>query len=500
MGHRGKTEDLMAADKKLALVVRVSDVKGRDKKENGDRFISPELQMATATGYAAGKGYAVKRFNDLNVPHTTPLDRRPGMGEALKLIEAGKLAGLVVSSQDRLGPLDITKELKRRLVAADAVLLCPDNPGIENIAARGYASLPGEQMALMHEKSREEIGLRWAKAKHSAFERNVYAGAAPAGFAKVDGALVSDGNGKRAAITAAFECRADGGSWGAVAKVLTDAAVETSHKIKGTDHKRTSWTPTAARAVVGNDIYVGNVTCTCGCGESKEVEDWKMIDRALFLRAHRKQQTKRKGSRGDGEGQMLNGLLKCATCGYGMSCDTSKHGGKVYRYWRCKANPECSAKCVISADKIEPWIVTQVLEHVGTVHGEDAGMDEARVSELRAVIAKAEADIAGLGAMLASDEIDAMTYATANAAAVRTRDALTVELSEIEIDAVATKWYVPGPGDRDYIEGGEHTTAAVFAKMPTSVKRQALSSVVSRALVAPGKGEVWDRVAVEWAA
>jgi Recombinase zinc beta ribbon domain/Recombinase len=341
----------------------------------------------------------------------------------------------------------------------------------------------------------------WKNAKHAAFLRGCYAGAAPAGYLKdANGGLVPDGNGKAVAIREAFECRADGGSWGAVAKVLTDAAVETSHKIKGTDRKRVSWSPMGARSVVGNDIYVGNVTCTCGCGEMKEIKEWRTVDRALFLRAQRKQETKRKGAKGDGEGQMLNGLLKCATCGYGMSCDTSKHGGKVYRYWRCKANPECTAKCVISADKIEPWIVTQVLEHVGTVHGEDGGVDEARVTELRAGIKKAETDIAGLDAMLDADEVDAVTYAKANAAAIRTRDALTVELSEMEINSVATRWYVPGPGDGDYIEGGEHTTAAVFGKMPTSVKRRALSSVVSRALVAPGKGEAWDRVAVEWAA
>jgi DNA invertase Pin-like site-specific DNA recombinase len=486
----------MAADKKLALVVRVSDVKGRDKK--GDRFISPELQIATATGYAAGRGYAVKKFEDLNVSHTTPLDTRPGMGEALRLIESGKLAGLIVSSQDRLGPLDITRELKTRLVAADAILLVPDNPGIENIAARGYAKLPGENMALMHEAQREEIGLRWAKAKHSAFERGVYAGAAPAGYSKVDGKLVPDGNGKAAAIREAFETRADGGSYGAMAKVLTDASVETCHKVKGTDKKRTTWAPMGARSILQNDVYLGVFTCTCGCGQTKEDTKLALIDRALWLRANRKGETKRKGSKGDGEGQMLNGLLKCATCGYGMSADTSKHGGKVYRYWRCKSNPECSAKAIISADKVEPWIVTQVLEHVGTVHGEDGGTDEARVAELRAGLAKAEADITGLGAMVDSGEVDAMTFARANAAAVKTRDTLAVELSEIEIETVATKWYVPGPGDRDYIEGGEHTTAAVFARMPVSVQRQALGTVISRAVVAPGKGEAYERIEVEW--
>jgi DNA invertase Pin-like site-specific DNA recombinase len=425
------------------------------------------------------------------------------LGCVVKACEDGEASGIIVAFQDRISREQglAQAELWDALQRCDARLVCAS----EGTDYRPSDDDDGELLFTVKGAIARQQWKRhrtnWKNAKHAAFLRDCYAGAAPAGYSKdANGGLVPDDNGKAAAIREAFECRADGGSWGAVAKVLTDAEVETSHKIKGTDRKRVSWSPMGARSVVGNDIYVGNVTCTCGCGETKEIKEWRTIDRALFLRAQRKQETKRKGAKGDGEGQMLNGLLKCATCGYGMSCDTSKHGGKVYRYWRCKANPECTAKCVISADKIEPWIVTQVLEHVGTVHSEDGGVDEARVTELRAGIKKAETDIAGLDAMLDADEVDAVTYAKANAAAIRTRDALTVELSEMEINSVATKWYVPGPGDRDYIEGGEHTTAAVFGKMPTSVKRQALSSVVSRALVAPGKGEAWDRVAVEWAA
>ena len=493
MDRRGSTEDRMSkAINKLALVVRVSDVKGRDKK--GDRFISPELQVATATGYASGRGYAVKQFEDLNVSHTTPLDKRPGMGEALRLIESGKLAGLVVSSQDRLGPLEITRELKQRLVAAGAVLLMPDNPGIENIAARGYAKLPGENMALMHEAQREEIGLRWAGAKHAAWERGVHCAASPAGYSKDEnGKLVKDGNVHGKAVIEAFECYADGGSYGAAAKVLTDAGVPTAHG-------RTAWAPMSARAVIQNDVYVGVYRCTCGCGQTKENPDNALIDRALWLRANRpNKQTRRKGSKGDGEGQMLNGLLKCASCGYGLSFDRSTHNGKTYRYYRCKASPACVAKAVINADKVEPYVVGAVLERVGTVHGED-GPDEARIAELRKGLAKAGTDITGLDSMLAADEIDAVTFAKASAAAVKTRDALAVELADIEQDAVATKWYVPGPGDRDYVEGGEHTTAAVFARMPTSIKRQALGTVIARATVAPGKGDAYERIEIEWAA
>jgi len=60
--------------KKVGLVVRVSDVKGRDKA--ADKFVSPELQIAGAAGYAAGRGFEVAVIEpyDLNVSHPTPLD------------------------------------------------------------------------------------------------------------------------------------------------------------------------------------------------------------------------------------------------------------------------------------------------------------------------------------------------------------------------------------------------------------------------------------------
>src|SRR4051812_5631663 len=102
----------------IGIVVRVSDVKGRDKQ--GDRFISPSEQEATTAAYCrtAGWDVVVMEPKDLNVSHTTALDERPAMGQALRLVEAGELDGIGVASQDRIGPLLITRELKKRLLDA----------------------------------------------------------------------------------------------------------------------------------------------------------------------------------------------------------------------------------------------------------------------------------------------------------------------------------------------------------------------------------------------
>ena len=71
----------------IGIVVRVSDVRGRDKK--GDRFISPDEQIRRRATYCQSAGYDVRVIEptDLNVSHTTPLDERPALGEALRLVE-----------------------------------------------------------------------------------------------------------------------------------------------------------------------------------------------------------------------------------------------------------------------------------------------------------------------------------------------------------------------------------------------------------------------------
>jgi DNA invertase Pin-like site-specific DNA recombinase len=420
------------------------------------------------------------------------------LGRVVKACEDGEASGIIVAFQDRISREQglAQAELWDALQRCDARLVC----AAEGTDYRPSDDDDGELLFTVKGAIARQQWKRhrtnWKNAKHAAWERGVYAGAAPAGYSRDnDGRLVPDGNGKATALRAAFECRADGGSYGAVAKVLTDAGVQTSHG-------RSIWSRTAAFSVLQNETYQGVHKCSCGCGQTKDGP--ALIERALFLRANARKETKRKGSKGDGEGQMLNGLLKCATCGYGMSMDSSL-GGK-YRYWRCKSNPACTATAKISAAEVEPWIVAQVLEHVGTIQGEDAGADEAQIAELRAGIAKAEADVKGLDAMLDSGEIDAVTFAKASAAAVKTRDALVVELSEIEIDSAATKWYLPGPGDPDFVDLGSEwygeppsTTQAVFERMPVSLKRKALGAVIAHAVVAPGKADACERVEVEWA-
>ena len=315
----------MTAEKKrtLALVVRVSDVKGRDR--DGDRFISPDQQVRDASAYARAAEFAVRVIEpkDLNVSHTTPLDDRPAMGAALRLVETGELGGIVVSSQDRLGTLELTRELKRRLLEAGAVLKVADNPGAEVLDAKGYLKIPSDLMSLVHEAQREEMGLRWDKAKRRAvLERGIhFSSTVPAGYDRPQ--LVEDGkpvysasgrpvrgrlvpNEHAAAVRRAFALRAAGGSWRQVCDLLAAAGVPNK---AGEPY----WTRSAAWKLVQNRVYLGEARY--GPYVNPEAHP-AIVEGATFRRV---QELRGRPVARTSQAALLGGLVVCAGCGRKLS-------------------------------------------------------------------------------------------------------------------------------------------------------------------------------------
>jgi len=366
--------------KKVGLVVRVSDVKGRDKA--GDKFVSPELQIAGAAGYAAGRGFEVAVIEpyDLNVSHTTPLDERPAMSRALMLVESGKLAGIVVSSQDRLGPLDITRELKERLLAAKAVLLVPDNPAIEVLAAKGYAKLPGEQMALMHEAQREEIGIRWHKARQLVVEYGIHPSAfVPVGYRRNEKQPNVSGRTERAKLTAEerwadpvkrqlvpnehaatirslFRLRAAGGSWLECCKLLDAAGVPNA--------KGGVWLHSSVQAIIRNPAYKGWAFLRSRGRQGEDIVNPEahepIVDGLLWKAAQPKKGKPQRSS----DRTLLSSVLRCASCGRKLSPTASRS----HRYYRCRPRmvhgPVCTAPASVNATEIEALVTRDFLSAV----------------------------------------------------------------------------------------------------------------------------------------
>ncbi len=298
--------------------------------------------------------------------------REREIGRAIGMCEEGRAGGIIVAWQDRLSREQglATAEVWDALGNAEARLVVTEE-GLDTETG-DHEMLFTIKGAIAREGWKRHRS-NWRKAKHNAWERGIYAAAAPAGFTKpvtgtdkkngrpVYGTLEADAR-YASAVTEAFVQRARGDSYAVIAKALTAAAVPTAHKVKGTDEARTVWNVPAVRSLLGSRTYLGEHACSCGCGEVRKDAHPALVDEVTYLRATHRKGTVRK-AREDRHVPLLSGVLKCGTCGYGMSLDGTTKGrdGKVYRYYRCKANAACPQRVTCAADAVEQHLIAEAL-------------------------------------------------------------------------------------------------------------------------------------------
>jgi DNA invertase Pin-like site-specific DNA recombinase len=349
--------------KKLGLVVRVSQVGGR----NGERFQSPGDQIAAGTARAEHAGYGVEVFDAdaRSISGATPYDERPGMSAALRAIEEGRLAGIVVSALDRLVREDpekgvTLKAIQRRIREARGVLLIADNAAAEILdpdddELEGNEEWGVEAQNVANKLYRRETRKRWRKAKHNAWTRGVYVSSAPAGYVRdEDGRLQV--NGSADAIRGAFAIRAKGGTFPAVARLLTDQKVP--------NRSGKAWLVASARKIISNPVYKGVVACPCGCGEKSRDSALALVGPTVWGKAQAGKGVRR--GRGPGTGSSpLSGLLRCAGCGSLLQANSSTAGGKKYAFYRCQnTTGRCPAKALVSARIAEEYLILCALERL----------------------------------------------------------------------------------------------------------------------------------------
>ncbi|HXH89754.1 MAG TPA: recombinase family protein [Gaiellaceae bacterium] len=402
------------------------------------------------------------------------------LGRAVEACQRGDAGGIIVAWQDRLSRENglATSEVWYALQDAQARLVSTE----ENLdTSRGDEELNFGLRALMAREGWKRHAANWRKAKHHAWEAGIYNANAPAGYTAVAGRLVP--NEHADAVREAFRAKADGGSYGAVARVLTAAGVPTSHKIKGCDDYRTIWHTASARKLLTNRAYLGEHRCSCGCDQAQADAHPRLIDLGLFLRAQRAE-TVRKVSRGNGEGHLLSRLVRCA-CGYRMSFDATTRRGKVYGYYRCKGNAACPQRAIIPAGQLETWVVEQALERLGTLTHRTAAVD---LTPLRDAVANTEAEVAEVEA--AADELSPVAYGRALTRAQAALEEAQLALAEAEAEAggMLTVWS-PDEVRRIFTEA-----------MPIPARREVLTQMIGEVTVRPAKKtEVAERASIGWA-
>lgn len=348
------------ATQTLGLVVRVSRMGKRE--EDGERFYSKADQVRDGTRVAELAEYAVRVYDaDLDVSGATPFDDRPGMGAALRDLEAGRIAGIVAAARDRLVRQDpaagvTLAALQARIRAAGGVLIVGDTPSAcvgrpGDVEAEGFAGLGLDVLVALDGRYREESRKRWRSGNRNAIERGVQPGRTPSWLDRDKDGYFHP-NEHTPAVVEAVRARAAGASWREVADLLNARGVPTRRPDRRKRPTREQgWTYKTAEALCRCELLVGRVHW----GQYRNDEAFApLVDEPTWLLAsHRRERPKGYRDRAPG---LATSVAVCASCGHPMIQDSTRRrdGGKTPQY-RCRSG-QCDAPATITHNLLEPYL------------------------------------------------------------------------------------------------------------------------------------------------
>jgi DNA invertase Pin-like site-specific DNA recombinase len=385
----------MARSNSFDTYIRVSKVAGRQARDDGTGYQSPEEQRQLIAATAARFGVELSGVEAVEEDVSGKLRAEErGLGDLLLRVEGGQAAGIVVAKLDRLHRPKARDEaeLWDRLEAAGGRILTGD--GVDTTA-------PGGELLyrVMGAIAREQWKQRrdgWARAVERMIDAgHHHSGSIPLGYQRdKDGRLQPD-PATAHIVVEAFERRARGESW-----------VKLARWLGGQGHPRTE---SGVKAMVHNPVYTGQARY----GDLvKEGAHEAIVARGLWKRANR---PGRKSSR-DGRLQnryLLQGLALCGSCGRAMYLSGGKRHGKDYEHYVCR-RLECDAHAYARAAQLDAFVLNSVEEQLTGVDYDgyrvDAGDssrweaatfvprpggDDTEVADAEVALEEARADLAG---------------------------------------------------------------------------------------------------------
>ncbi len=355
----------------FAGYTRVSRVGDRE-----DTLISPDLQAERIRTYAAARGLEVELMPpELDV--SGERKARPILDHAIEGVAEGRYAGVIVAMYDRLSRMNITDALKtiERIEQAGGQVISV----AENFDAATPEGAFSRTMILgVANMQLDRYKLQFRAAKRSAVERGIWpTSTAPIGYTVTyrrdggDGVLHPDPR-TRQLVVQAYEARAAGRPWRAVADILGNGL-------------------SGAAKVIKNRVYLGEVRLGEWVNPSAHEP---LVERDLWEAA---QLEHPRPPRGKHPPALLGGLVRCAGCRGAMTPDSSSKGGHRERIYRCTANKAtglCEMPAIISQRKLDPYVERAVLAEVErlavTPHERSREIEDA-LAELQSEEAELEA-------------------------------------------------------------------------------------------------------------
>jgi DNA invertase Pin-like site-specific DNA recombinase len=386
------------------------------------------------------------------------------LGQAIAECEAGTADGVIVAFQDRLSRENglATAEVWDALDKAGARLVC-SSEGLDTLNGNDDDELVFSMKAALARQQWKRHRRNWQNAKHAAFERGQYLADLPAGYSRAEGGgLVPNEHAE--VVRRAFELRASTprASWGEVADVFSDAGIVTRFG-------STEWSPAALRFLITNETYTGLYRCTCGCGESVVRPEWEVVPGWLYRKAQTAAAEKPKAvQRGNGH-PLGQGLVRCGTCGAGLT--RSKPGSGYILRCETRGPGHVTIKYDVALD----WVMLEASRAIGWTKPEgndkEAVAAEAALADARAALAEAEEFI---GVSLPAGSIQRLAVTEAEDALAR------IDRSDIPVSRFLTPL-----GTKQAIEA-----------LPVAEQRRVLGSVIARVVVSKDKGSAGERAQV----
>ena len=339
---------------------RVSRVGGR----SGESYTTLAVQQRTIKAVAASRGVAIYPGSFVDEDESGGTVNRPAFQRALDLIRKGKAGGIIVATGDRfsrdtedvLATLREIEERGGRVLAGDGDLSLQSGPEVMLTTIRAAVS------SMYRIEKRNQLN----GSRRDAIDRKVHIGI-PFGYRRpgqVKGEPLLEGRGKplekdpREApiVLLAFQLRAEGLSWKAIARRLNETGVYPAPRRINGQLRQAQWSHTTVARMLDREVYLG--VAQSGSFRTEHAHD-PIVTRKLWAQAHQSAGAKFKAK---GDDHLLTGLARCGSCGHVLV----RLGREPNIYYACH-NEACTAKARCRKDELEAWTEAQFLSEIEDV-------------------------------------------------------------------------------------------------------------------------------------
>ena len=446
-------------------IVRVSRIKGRDKKHDGEAFHSPEVQRERIEALCAHHGWRLVEVFDENegregrlrdASGAKSIAQRAKLRQAVEAIEAGRADLLVTAYADRLTWTHAVRdEVLDRVEAVGGQVWTADSGRQSNGTA--VEEFSGTTLTAASRYVRRQAAEKARTAQVEAVEAGVWMSPkVPPGYVRGEDRHLWPDPQTAPAVAEAFRLRAEGATIEAIRLFLRAHGIERSHKGVG--------------KLLHSHAFLGELRFGDLHNPSAHPA---IVDRDLWRRVQRTSVPRGRTPKSERLLARL-GVLRCGSCGSRMSVSSSNLNR--YPTYRCGQAESCDRRQTISAPLVEGLVsewVQQALEGL-------EGMADARQALDDAADLLERAELAYQAAVEALDPTEPSEVARLREFRAA-RDAARDAYQEQRADTDSLGVVVNAGRDWDALEQSE--------------RRDLIRAVVERIEVHPGRGA--GRVRIE---